>query len=216
MSEYKGTANSNGIYSIMNDQWLKEPDPNTIPEVDMEPVNSGLKPYLDRFEEIKNNPSIDAIDQLIDDLYLLRQQSILQDGEYAVGNLIFKEFRNQGFLQELKDMKVKEQNKEMSLESLNEGQTEDGYVFGFADPEDALKIYLDWEGIYGYLDDILMFAPDGYDAVNYYLEEEGIYGYTDKIMRILEEGECYCPDMEEEDFEELCRANDIDPEENYL
>ena len=68
---------------------------------------------------------INEIDNLIDDLYKLRQSGLLENGEYSLKNLAFKEFRNLGYLQELKDMKVKEQNKEMSLESLNEGVVDD-------------------------------------------------------------------------------------------
>ena len=41
------------------------------------------------------------------------------DGEYGKGNLIFKELRNQGVLQALKDKKVELETKEMSLESYN-------------------------------------------------------------------------------------------------
>ena len=41
-------------------------------------------------------------------------------GEWEVGNLIFKEFRNQGILDELKNRKYKVRSKELTLESLNE------------------------------------------------------------------------------------------------
>ena len=57
----------------------------------------------------------DEIDDFIDNIYILRQSSILQGGEYSEGNLIFKELRNNGILQELKDKKVELQNQEMSL-----------------------------------------------------------------------------------------------------
>ena len=67
------------------------------------------------------NEIIDEIDNLIDDLYKLRQEGLLENGEYSLKNLAFKEFRNKGMLGDLKQMKVKLQNKEMSLEGLNEG-----------------------------------------------------------------------------------------------
>lgn len=39
----------------------------------------------------------------------------MNDGEYGKGNLIFKEIRNEGILQELKDKKVNLENNEMSI-----------------------------------------------------------------------------------------------------
>lgn len=67
------------------------------------------------FEE---QDKLQEIDNLINDIYKLRQQSIQQDGEFGIGNLVFKEFRNMGYLDSLKELKRKLQSKEMSLESL--------------------------------------------------------------------------------------------------
>ena len=41
------------------------------------------------------------------------------DGEFSLENLVFKEARNKGYLDELKDLKNKELSKELSLESFN-------------------------------------------------------------------------------------------------
>lgn len=68
--------------------------------------------------------TVNDVDNYIDDLYKLRQNSILTDGEYGKGNLIFKELRNLGILQKLKDLKVKLENQEMSLENLRESFNE--------------------------------------------------------------------------------------------
>jgi len=107
----ESTANSNGIYSLKNG-WLKVPIKDDVPEVDLEPE---LSEWLNAAEDLG---SIEAIDDFMDDIYQLRQESILVDGEYGKGNLIFKELRNRGILQSLKDKKVELENKEMSLESL--------------------------------------------------------------------------------------------------
>lgn len=68
----------------------------------------------------KETTQLEQIDNLIDDLYKLRQGSIEKDGEFGIGNLVFKEFRNMGYLDNLKDLKVQLQSKEMSLENLEE------------------------------------------------------------------------------------------------
>ena len=101
-------ATSNGVYSLKTG-WLKQPVKDDIPEVDLEPE---LTEWIERSNTLE---TIDEINKFIDDIYLLRQESILKDGEYGKGNLIFKELRNQGILQGLKDKLVELENKEMSL-----------------------------------------------------------------------------------------------------
>jgi len=104
----ESTSNSNGIYSL-NTGWVKKPVKDDIPEVDLEP---DLTEWRDR---AKSCNSLEDINSFIDDIYILRQNSIMNDGEYGKGNLIFKEIRNEGILQELKDKKVNLENNEMSI-----------------------------------------------------------------------------------------------------
>lgn len=64
---------------------------------------------------------VDKIDDLLEDIYSLRQEGMKEEnGEYSIPNLIFKEFRNLGYLDNLKDLRKKEISKELSLESLKE------------------------------------------------------------------------------------------------
>ena len=75
----------------------------------------GLNESLSENLNTQEQKQLDEIDELIDDLYKLRQESIQQDGEFGVGNLVFKEMRNMGYLDNLKTLKRKLQSKEMSL-----------------------------------------------------------------------------------------------------
>lgn len=50
----------------------------------------------------------------------MRKESLATDGEWGIGNLIFKEFRNLGYLDSLKDRKYKHRSRELTLEGLNE------------------------------------------------------------------------------------------------
>ena len=59
---------------------------------------------------------IEKIDNLIEDIYNLRKEGMEEDGEYSIKNLIFKEFRNLGYLDNLKELRKKEISKELSLE----------------------------------------------------------------------------------------------------
>lgn len=127
---------SNGIYSL-NTGWIKEPIKEEIPEIDMEKFNSEFskwedkyfdlikgeeeevataeKPIEDVLEESLESDKIDAIDDFIEDVYDLRKVSLHKDGEYSIGNLVFKELRSLGYLDNLKVLKNKLKSQELSL-----------------------------------------------------------------------------------------------------
>lgn len=296
-------ANSNGVYSL-KDGWLKEPEQVDVPEIDPNHVQELIQPFEDRYNELINSdPSVSDVDKLIDDIYLQRQQSILKDGEFGDGNICFKEFRNRGYLQNLRDLKVELENKEMSLNDMNEQflylnnlnedceeineqlvsddlfvgaefvepdtgsrivitsieddlvtydetldggepvtitdpisyfvstlneydyvldenckndlkeevfENENGMEISFPDPRDTLAVFLEWEGIIGYTDEIYDVAQEGYDALDEFLEYEGIIGYTSKIYEIINTGSAWCSQMEMEDFLSVCKSLYID------
>lgn len=106
---------SNGIYSVLNDSWIKEPVAESIPNIDQAAFEELLNEWENKYFEIKENPSKDAIEKFIEDIYELRKTSIADDGEYGLGNLVFKECRNLGYLDNLKDLKRDIVNKELSL-----------------------------------------------------------------------------------------------------
>ena len=63
---------------------------------------------------------LDEINNFIDDIYVLRKQSIMSDGEYSKGNLVFKELRNNGYLGKLKELKAKLTEKDLVVEQTTE------------------------------------------------------------------------------------------------
>ena len=109
---------SNGVYSVMKGEWVKEPSADAIPAVDKRALESELTEWEDRYFEISENPSKEAIDRFIEDVYDLRKASIADGGEYSLGNLVFKSLRDLGYLDDLKDLKRGIVDKELSLESV--------------------------------------------------------------------------------------------------
>lgn len=108
---------SNGIFSVVTDQWIKKPQPITdIPELDIE---DDIDEWKDKINDALNSNDAKLINQTIDDLYLLRKNSLLTDGEYGKGNQIFKEIRNLEMLKDLKDQYMTIMSKQLSLEKLN-------------------------------------------------------------------------------------------------
>ena len=117
IEDINSSAVSNGIYSLYKREWIKFPEPIEIPDIDITDI---FNKYKEKYQEIVKNQDAEAASDLIDELYLLRKDSISTDGEYGEGNLVFKEFRNKGYLDNLKQLLVDETSKELSLESLNE------------------------------------------------------------------------------------------------
>lgn len=194
----KVSANSNGIYSIMNDEWLKIPDPDKIPSVDMEEVNKELEPWRERANKCE---TIEDINNLIDDIYILRQSSILKDGEYGIGNLVFKEFRNLGLLKELKDRKTKLESEEMSLDeklNLMEDYNEDDKLNLLAEYLNIDPSDIEYNGDYFEAPDgdyLVCTSEEAYerarDEIENFIADMGIEGFTKNFQdEILNDPDC--------------------------
>lgn len=108
---------SNGVYSVLKDTWLKAPVQQDIPDIDMDEFNKDFQEWKDRYEEVSNSGNIAAIEQYIDDIYNLRKIGLAEGGEYDTRNLTFKEVRNLGYLDNLKELIDDLKSKELSLEN---------------------------------------------------------------------------------------------------
>lgn len=115
IEDVRSGAVTNGIYSLKKDKWIKEPIRTEIMSYDVIETDE-YQEWYNRYLELKEN----EIEDFINDLYLMRKESLVKNGEWGTGNLVFKEFRNSGILQDLKDRKYKYKSKELTLEGLNE------------------------------------------------------------------------------------------------
>ena len=115
VEDVRSSTMSNGIYSVMNDDWVKKPNPITdVPEIDIE---DDLDEWKEKINDILSSNDRQKISDIIDELYILRKNSLLVDGnEFGKGNQIFKEIRNLGLLGDLKDKYMELRSKELSLE----------------------------------------------------------------------------------------------------
>lgn len=103
---------------------------------------------LNEGTEATTKTNIEKIDDFIDSLYDLRQESISKDGEFGIGNLVFKEMRSKGYLDNLHDIKKELSSKELSLKGL--GKVNEEYsTETFFDTEESAR---DWAKEYGLID----------------------------------------------------------------
>ena len=115
----QSALNSAGIYSVLNDAWIKEPVQADIPEINQEELDKLVTPWIERYNEIVANPTVENIEKYIEDIYEIRKAGIARS-EYDLDNLTFKEIRGLGYLDQLKDLRNELRSKELSLESLQE------------------------------------------------------------------------------------------------
>ena len=113
-NEYKDPSFSGGIYSL-NKGWINEPSVSKIPEIDNKDLNKKLKPWIIKYLKIVKSNNSEEIDKFIDDIHDMRKDSIVKEGEFGIGNLVFKEFRRMGYLDNLKKLKDNLVSKELSL-----------------------------------------------------------------------------------------------------
>lgn len=122
IEDQNASAITNGIYSIIGDTWIKYPEKiENIPEFNPEEseIYSSTKEWV---LTALQSDDLDYVQDIINGLYLLRKRSLATDGEFGEGNLIFKEFRNDGSLEKLKERKRELVDKELTLEQLKEGK----------------------------------------------------------------------------------------------
>jgi hypothetical protein len=139
ITELKGIPNLPNLFdgkkAVIAKEQVKEPVKENIPELDQEKFNAEFSKWEDMyFELIKGekeigsdekpieiiqesleSDKIEKIDSFIEDIYDLRKVSLKSGGEYSIGNLVFKEMRSLGYLDNLKVLKNKLKSTELSL-----------------------------------------------------------------------------------------------------
>lgn len=106
---------SNGIYSVMYDKWIKYPKPIEVKQFDVSALVDKWKIII---ENALDSGDDEKVNDVINQLYLIRKQSILVDGEYGKGNYLFKGIRDLGLLDELKRKKLEFRDSRLTLEEL--------------------------------------------------------------------------------------------------
>lgn len=120
VEDVKSSTASNGVYSVFENRWIKFPAKVEVPSFEEDAgYNTLLSEYKNKAEALLGpDASVEAIYNYINSLYTLRRSGIMTEGEFSQGNFIFKEIRNLGLLDELKNKCKDLRSKELSVESL--------------------------------------------------------------------------------------------------
>tara|TARA_Y100000310_G_C20606560_1_gene775787 strand:+ start:565 stop:1278 length:714 start_codon:yes stop_codon:yes gene_type:complete len=114
---------STGIYSVLNDEWIKKPVPSK-PEtiIDFYAVMQKADNLIEQIDYLISLPmsqKIKKIDVLKAKIKRMRQCGLETGGEYSVENLAFKVLRNEGHIARLWSASIKAKDHMLSLESNN-------------------------------------------------------------------------------------------------
>jgi predicted nucleotidyltransferase len=114
---------STGVYSVMNDNWVKKPEYESINIPDGN-IKRKSKPFKEMINDLTKNghknpeKSINQIKKLKERIKNFRQSGLDKNGEYSLENLAFKDLRNTGYLDKLSQLSNNLVDKQLSL---NEG-----------------------------------------------------------------------------------------------
>lgn len=113
---------SEGVYSLLQDKWLKFPEYNPPQEVDYSFL---LDTYKSKILKAINSNNPENIKKVINEIRMLRKMSLMDDGIYSKGNLVFKELRNDGSIESLYNKLHELVSQELSLENKQLIESED-------------------------------------------------------------------------------------------
>ena len=105
---------SGGVYSVVNDRWIKKPSYNP-PRIDDRAVNDKANDLIQRITRaIAGNDTAD-IERLRTKIRNMRRAGLDSSGEFGVENLAFKIVRNLGYLEKLSNAYTQQQDRDLSL-----------------------------------------------------------------------------------------------------
>jgi hypothetical protein len=116
---------SQGVYSILNDEWLKIPKKEDF-KIDEKKLKSKIQQWIDIIDGVLENAQDEDIEGAMklvkkyrEKLRKYRTCGLKSEGEYSYENLVFKYLRRNGYIGKLEDFKNKFVDKKLSLEQEN-------------------------------------------------------------------------------------------------
>jgi hypothetical protein len=116
---------SQGVYSLMNDEWLKIPERENF-KVDKKKLMTKVNQWMDIIDGVLENAEDEDIEEAVklvkkyrEKLRKYRTCGLQKEGEYSYENLVFKFLRRNGYIAKLENFKNEFVDKKLSLEQEN-------------------------------------------------------------------------------------------------
>jgi hypothetical protein len=105
-----------GVYDIQEDQWIQAPEKLNIDFTKDPLLQSKVDDYKDLIDKlIADKADKDSIEVVKKKIRNMRGAAIQKGGEFSFENLVFKDLRNQGYLDKLSDYEKTMMDKALSL-----------------------------------------------------------------------------------------------------
>jgi len=105
-----------GVYSVQRDEWIAMPMNIGIDFASDRHLQKKVQFYKDLIDKMISQQATDgSLDMIKQKIRKMRGDSISKSGEFAFGNLVFKELRNQGYLDKMDMYQKSNQDKALSL-----------------------------------------------------------------------------------------------------
>ena len=105
-----------GVYSLTNDEWICKPVFIGDEMIKDPYLKKKVKFYMHMIDDmIKNHVDLDSVKHFKEKLRDMRGAAIKRGGEFSFENLVFKELRNQGYLDKLSAYQRTNQDQALSL-----------------------------------------------------------------------------------------------------
>lgn len=110
----KGHAVSTGVYSVLNDTWVKKPN-QFKQEIDKEALESKSISYMEEVDDLEEliadkGVNLDGFNARLKKVWKKikngRQAGLETDGELSTENLVFKLLRRNGYIEKIIDLKA--------------------------------------------------------------------------------------------------------------
>lgn len=105
-----------GVYSLTKDEWIAKPEFVGDDMLKDPYLKKKVKFYMKMIDDmIKGHVDLDSVKHFKEKLRDMRGVAIKKGGEFSFENLVFKELRNQGYLDKLSAYQRTEQDQALSL-----------------------------------------------------------------------------------------------------
>jgi len=106
---------SGGIYSILDNRWIKKPEYNP-PKINDQDVNHKVQDLIMRIQKSIASNDQEEMGNLFNKIKRMRKNGLAATGEFGPENLTFKILRNEGYIEKLVVARRKQQDAELSLD----------------------------------------------------------------------------------------------------
>lgn len=114
IQDLKHETHATGIYSLMKGLWVVKPVKENV-TLDRDLIKSKYNDYVFKIKKTLENPSVEGLKKLLDDIYKMRQSGLDAKGELSTENIVFKLLRNNKYLDKIRELKTKIYDKSVSL-----------------------------------------------------------------------------------------------------